>query len=97
VHPLGPGWEVAEGRKRCRIVRRRLDRWREGLQLQLWSEGRDGAAAWAAARGSSNHTPAPVEKSYRAVQEGIERRALKLVAETLVAQLRRSSPAESCR
>jgi hypothetical protein len=52
------------------IVRRRLDRWQEGQQLQLWSEARDGAA------GASNHTPAPVEQSYRVVQEGIERRAV---------------------
>jgi hypothetical protein len=44
--------------------------------MQLWSEARDGEAARAAARGASNHTPAPVEQSYRVVQEGIERRAV---------------------
>jgi hypothetical protein len=73
VHPLGTGWEVAQGRNVVgSIVRRRLDRWQEGQQLQLWSEARHGAAA----RGSSNHTPAPVEQSYRVVQEGIERLAV---------------------
>jgi hypothetical protein len=59
------------------IVRRRLDRWQEGQKLQLWSEARDGAAARAAARRASNHTPAPVEQSYRVVHEGIEWRAVK--------------------
>jgi hypothetical protein len=44
--------------------------------LQLWIEARHGAAARAAARGSSKHTPAPVEQSYRVVQEGIEQRAV---------------------
>jgi hypothetical protein len=73
---LGTGWEVAQRRKRVSIVRRRLDRWQEGQRLQLWSEARDGAAAWAAAWGASNHTPAPAEQSYRVVQEGIERRAV---------------------
>jgi hypothetical protein len=58
------------------IVRRRLDRWQEGQQLQLWSEARDGAAARAAARGASNHTPGQVEQPYRVVQGGIERRAV---------------------
>jgi hypothetical protein len=46
--------------------------WQEGQQLQLWIEARDGAAA----RGASNHTSAPVEKSYRVAQEGIEPRAV---------------------
>jgi Reverse transcriptase (RNA-dependent DNA polymerase) len=75
VHPLGTGWEVAQGRF-VSIVRRRLDMWQEAPQLQLWSEARDGAAARAAAWGASNHTPAPVEQSYRVVQEGIERHAV---------------------
>jgi hypothetical protein len=72
VHPLG----TARGANVVSIVRRRLERWQEGQQLQLWSEARDGAAARAAARRASNHTPAPVEQSYRVVQEGIERRAV---------------------
>jgi hypothetical protein len=53
-------------------VRRRLDRWQEGQQLQLRSEVRNGSAAW----GASNHTPAPVEQPYRVVQESIERRTV---------------------
>jgi hypothetical protein len=58
------------------IVRRRLDRWQEGQQLQIWSEARDGADARTAPRGASNHKPAPVEQFHRVVKEGIERRAV---------------------
>jgi hypothetical protein len=43
------------------IVRRLLDRWQEGQRLKLWIEARDAAAARAAARGASNHTPALVD------------------------------------
>jgi hypothetical protein len=71
-----PAGKLPSGANVVSIVRRRLDRWKEGQKLQLWIEAQDGAAARAAARGASNHTPAPVEQSYRAVQEGIERRAV---------------------
>jgi hypothetical protein len=71
-----PAGKTPRGTNVVSIVRRRLDRWQEGQQLQLWSEARDGAAARAAARGDSNHTPAPVEQYHRVVQEGIERRAV---------------------
>jgi hypothetical protein len=71
-----PAGKLPRGANVVSIVRRWLDRWQEGLQLQQWSEARDGAAARSAARGASNHTPAPVEQSYRVVQEGIERRAV---------------------
>jgi hypothetical protein len=74
-----PAGKVPRGANFVSIVRRRLDRWQGGQQLQqlqLWSEARDGAAARAAARGSSNHTPVPVEQSYMVVQEGIERRSV---------------------
>jgi hypothetical protein len=74
-----PAGKLPRGAHVVNIVRRRLDRWQEGQQLQLWSEAWDGAAARAAARGASNHTPAPVEQSYRVVQEGIERRAVNYV------------------
>jgi hypothetical protein len=74
-----PAGKLPRGAHVVSIVRRRLDRRKEGQQLQLWSEAWDGAAAraapWAAARGVSNRTPAPVEQSYRVVQEGIEQRA----------------------
>jgi hypothetical protein len=76
VHPLGTGWGLARGRKRCQYRPQPLDRWQEGKQLQLWSDARDGAAARAAAWGASNHTPAPVELSYRVVKDGIEQRAV---------------------
>jgi hypothetical protein len=68
-----PAGKLPRGAMVVSIVRRRLDRWQEGLQLQLWSEARDGAAARTSARGASSHTPAPVEQSY-VVQEGFERR-----------------------
>jgi hypothetical protein len=71
-----PAGKLPRGANVVSIVRRRLDRWQEGQQLQLWSEARDGAAARESARGASNHTPAPVEQSHRVVQEGIERRAV---------------------
>jgi hypothetical protein len=71
-----PAGKFPSGANVVSIVPRRLERWQEGQQLQLWSEARDGAAAWAAARGASNHTPTPVEQSYRVVQEGIERCAV---------------------
>jgi hypothetical protein len=67
-----PARKLPRGANVVSIVRRRLDRWQEGQQRQLWSEARDRAAA----RGASNHTPAPVEQSYRVVLEGIERRAV---------------------
>jgi hypothetical protein len=67
-----PAGKLPRGANVVSIVRRRLDRWQEGLQLQLWSVARDEEAA----RGASNHTPAPVEQSYRVVPEGIERRAV---------------------
>jgi hypothetical protein len=56
-----PAGTMPRGVNVVSIVRRRLDRWQEGQQLQLWSEPWDGADARAAARGASNHTPAPVE------------------------------------
>jgi hypothetical protein len=71
-HRLG---RLPRGANVVSIVRRRLDRWQEGEQLQLWSEARDGAVARVAARGVSNRTAAPEEQNYRVVQEGIERRA----------------------
>jgi hypothetical protein len=74
-----PAGKLPRGANVVNIVRRRLDRWQEGQLLQLWSEARDGAAERAAARGASNHAPAPVEQSYRVVQEGIERRAVNYV------------------
>jgi hypothetical protein len=90
-----PAGKLPRGANVVSIVRRRLDRWQGGQQLQLWSEARDGAAARAAARGSSNHTPAAVEQSYRVVQEDIERRAVNYVRDGALG--RAAAPVENCR
>jgi hypothetical protein len=71
-----PAGKLPRGANVVSIDRRRLDRWQEGQQLQLWSEARDGAAARAAAQGVSSYTPAPVEQSHRVAQDGIEQRAV---------------------
>jgi hypothetical protein len=71
-----PAGKLPRGAGVVSIVRRRLDRWKEGQKLQLWREARNRAATRAAPRGASNHTPAPVEQSYGVVQEGVERRSV---------------------
>jgi hypothetical protein len=58
-----PAGKFPRGANVVSIVRRRLDRWQEGQQLQLWSEALYREAARAAALGAFHHTPAPVKQS----------------------------------
>jgi hypothetical protein len=73
---FGHCWAVAQGRKCCQYRPQAAGQVAGGHQLQLWREARDRAAARAAARGASSHTPAPVEQSHWVVQDGIEWRVL---------------------